>query len=332
MISVILPVYNVEKYIDACVTSLLQQTMQDFELILVNDGSTDKSGEKCLAWSKKDSRIRVIEQENQGLSEARNSGLKVASGEYIAFIDSDDTVEKEYLQTLYEHAVHNNAQIAVCNYRFVWEDTNKDSDVALQEADNQEVVYSLTGREAASQIVKENKRFMITAWGKLYHKSLSPLLFYPKGRTHEDEFVTYKVFYNADKVVVTMKPLYHYLQRGSGIMGTDYKLKRLDKVVALREAMLYFEERHDEEMRAYALKRYLLNIQIAWYRVHKYLPDEREVLRKLRNEWKSQKQAGKKALKTCCSPVDCITLGVFSVSPVLYGCVAGVYLKLFPQE
>lgn len=333
MISVILPVYNVEKYIDACVTSLLQQTMQDFELILVNDGSTDKSGEKCLEWSRKDSRIRVIEQENQGLSEARNSGLKVAAGEYIAFIDSDDTVEVNYLQTLYENAVNHNAQIAVCNYRFVWEDKQEESSgVALQENDEKDDTVSLTGREAAAQIVKENKRFMITAWGKLYHKSLSPLLFYPKGRTHEDEFVTYKVFYKAAKVVVTMKPLYHYLQRGSGIMGTDYKLKRLDKVVALRESMLYFEEQQDEEMRAYALKRYLLNIQIAWYRVHKYLPKEREVLQKLRREWKSQKQAGKKALKTCCSLVDNITLGVFAVSPVLYGCMAGVYLKLFPQE
>ena len=125
MISVILPVYNIEKYIDACMTSLLNQTLQDFELLVVNDGSTDNSGAKCLEWSKKDSRIRLIEQENQGLSEARNSGLKVASGEYIAFIDPDDTVEKDYLQTLYENAVKNNAQVSVCAFRYVWEDEKK---------------------------------------------------------------------------------------------------------------------------------------------------------------------------------------------------------------
>ena len=328
MISVILPVYNVEKYIDACMESLLRQTMQDFELILVNDGSTDNSGKKCRDWCEKDSRIRLVEQENQGLSEARNSGLKIALGEYIAFIDSDDTVDEDYLKILYENAIKHDAQVSVCNYMLVWEEEKKKECSAADKEQDKSLVFS--GREAAMQIVKENKRFMITAWGKLYHKSLSPLLYYPKGRTHEDEFVTYKVFYQANKVAVTTLPLYHYLQRGSGIMGSDYKLNRLDKVLALNESMKFFDEKMDEEMRLYALKRYLLNIQIAWYRVHKYLPKEKEVLAKLRKEWKRWNR--NKELKKCCSLTDKVTLTVFAMSPALYGCIAGLYLKLVPQE
>ena len=331
MISIILPVYNVEKYIDACMESLLKQTMEEFELIVVNDGSTDKSGEKCIEWSKKDSRIRLIEQKNQGLSAARNSGLEIAKGEYIAFVDSDDTVENNYLQVLYDNAVKNDAQVSVCNYRLVWE-TEKLSEETVFPAGGKGVETVFTGREATAKIIKENKRFMITAWGKLYHKSLTPFLYYPTGRTHEDEFITYKVLYQANKVVVTMLPLYHYLQRGSGIMGTDYKLNRLDKVVALRESVLFFEEVKDREMTAYALKRYLLNIQIAWYRVYKYLPAEKEVLFKLQSEWKAQKRKRKNELKTCCGFIDKVTMGIFTVSPILYSWIAGVYLKMVPQE
>lgn len=327
MISIIVPVYNVEKYIDGCINSILKQTLDDYELILVNDGSTDNSGNKCVEWSKKDNRIKVIHQDNQGLSEARNSGLKIASGDYITFIDSDDTIAPVYLETLYNNAQKYDAEVSVCNYRLVWEkEENANQNPGVEAA------IEMSGRDASGQIVKENKRFMITAWGKLYHKSLTPLLFYPKGRTHEDEFVTYKVLYQAKNVAVTMAPLYFYLQRGTGIMGTDYKLKRLDKVVALEEALHFFEEKKDEDMAIHAMKRYLLNIQIAWYRVHKYLPAEKEVLTKLRNEWKKQRQANKKALKGCCSLTDKITMTIYSVSPVLYSCIAGLYLKLVPQE
>jgi len=328
MISIIVPVYNVENYIDACMNSIFSQTMADYELILVDDGSTDSSGNKCDEWCEKDGRIKVIHQKNQGLSQARNSGLEIASGDYIAFIDSDDCIEENYLQTLFDNAVSNEAEVSVCSYVFVWEDPGKNN-VPSQIAYETEV---LSGREACEKIIKENQRFMITAWGKLYHKSLTPLLFYPKGRTHEDEFVTYKVFYQAKKVAVTKAPLYRYLQRGSGIMGTDFKLKRLDKLVALHESVQYFETEKDEDMKRYALKRYLLNIQIAWYRVHKYLPKEKHVMSELRKEWKTQKQTNRKTLKGCFSLTDKITMLVFGVSPVLYGCIAGMYLKLVPQE
>lgn len=332
MISVILPVYNVEKYIDACLEALLQQTLEDFELIIVNDGSTDRSGEICQEWSKKDTRIRLIHQENMGLSEARNSGLRVAEGEYIVFIDSDDTVEQHFLQVLYENIVQNNAQVSICNFKYIWENSaHKTKEVPVDTQKENEITI-MSGRDASSYIVKDNKRFMITAWGKMYHKSLSSYLYYPKGRTHEDEFTTYRVLYRATKVVVTMEQLYNYLQRNTGIMGKSFQLKRLDKIDALKEAITFFDENRDEEMKCYAVKRYLLNIQIAWYRVYKFLPSEKEVLLKLKQEWQYCKKEYCNEWKGCCGLMDILIMTIFAISPTLYAYIANIYIKIIPQD
>ena len=121
MISVIVPVYNVEKYIERCVESVLAQTHKEFELILVDDGSTDLSGEICEKLKTKDNRIRVFHQENKGLSAARNKGLIEAAGEYITYIDSDDYVDAFYLEVLHQNAVQYHADISVCGYQRVWE-------------------------------------------------------------------------------------------------------------------------------------------------------------------------------------------------------------------
>ena len=239
MISVIVPVYRVEQYLDACIESILGQTFQDFELILVDDGSPDNCGEICDRYAGQDARIRVVHQENRGLSGARNTGTGLAEGKYITYIDSDDRIGPEYLEVLYNNAVEYRAQVSVCGYCLVWEHESGQSRNGQNKKKGEQDFHTLvyTGRQAAEKIVKENTRAMITAWGKLYHRDLKPLLVYPEGKTHEDEFVTYRVFYAARRVAVSNRPLYHYLQRSGSIMNDGFREKRLDKIRALREVL-----------------------------------------------------------------------------------------------
>lgn len=328
MISIIVPVYNVENYIERCVESILAQTCRDFELILVDDGSTDGSGAICDRLKEGDSRIQVIHQENRGLSGARNRGLSAASGDYITYIDSDDYVHPSYLEVLYHNAVVYQADVSVCSLQLAWENQKvkpKRSGNVVKSA----VTYS--GRQAAKEIVAGNKRDMIVACGKLYHCSLRKLLLYPEGRLHEDEFVTYKVFYEAEKVVVTGQPLYYYLQREKSITGSGYSKRRLDKLVALKEAIAFFEERQEKELTAYAVKRYLLNIPIAWYRVKKYLPEEKLLLEKLNQEWEKVYNQRKADIAGICSLTDKCALWVFKISPVMYRVVAGFVERFMPN-
>lgn len=325
MISIIVPVYNVEKYVKRCVESILAQTYKEFELILVDDGSTDQSGELCDTFKTCDNRICVIHQENRGLSAARNRGLKEAGGEYITYIDSDDYVDASYLETLYQNAVTYQADVSVCDFCLVWENNKTKS-----KSNGRCGVKQYTGREAAREIVANNKRSMITAWGKLYHHTLRELLIYPEGKLHEDEFVTYKVLYQAKEVVECDMPLYYYLQREKSIMNDGYNKRRLDKIVALKEVSGYFEEKQEMELRAYAIKRYLLNIQIAWYRVKKFMPEEKTILKELKREWKTIYKQNKERIVEKCSLVDKISILVYEISPRMYCIIAEVVNRLFP--
>lgn len=318
MISVIVPVYNVEKYLERCVDSILDQSYRDFELILVDDGSTDTSGMICDKLRERDERIRVIHQKNGGLSAARNKGLSEAKGEYFTFVDSDDFLDKSFLETLYKNAGKYEADVSVCGYRPVWENPRKNK---KQQGCKNDEVRLYTGKEAVHEIVSKSRTCMITAWGKLYHHSLRDHLFYPEGKLHEDEFVTYKVFYSSKKVVETEKENYCYFQRDSSIMN-GYNIKRLDKIEALKEAVEFFEEKKEKELVMQARKRYLINIQIAWYRVNVFLPEQKEVLEELKKKWQEVYQENRTEIRRICGFVDKVAIGVFSFSPRLYGWIA----------
>lgn len=318
MISVIVPVYNVEKYLKRCVDSILEQSYRDFELILVDDGSTDESGTICDKLKERDERIRVIHQKNGGLSAARNRGLAEATGDYFTLIDSDDFIDKSFLETLYENAEKYKADVSVCGYRLVWEDPGKNK--KKQDCERDEVKL-YTGKEAVHEIVSKSRTCMITAWGKLYHHSLREHLFYPEGKLHEDEYVTYKVFYASTKVVETEKDNYCYFQRSSSIMN-GYNIKRLDKIEALKEAVEFFEERNEEELALRARKRYVINIQIAWYRVNVFMPERKEILGELKKKWQEVYQENRAEIRSICSFIDKVAIGVFVFSPRLFGWIA----------
>lgn len=225
LISVIVPVYKVENYLNKCVESIVNQTYNNLEIILVNDGSPDNCPQMCDDWARKDSRIKVVHKENGGLSDARNAGLAVATGEYISFVDSDDWVETEFIQSLYNSIKENDSDISACGVRMVWEDTSETRPLTAEGG-------CALDNTVAMQAVIQETFLKQPVWYKLYKRELIKDIPFPVGKYHEDVFWTYQAVAKANKVSVFDVPLYNYLQRTSSIMGENYSLKRLDGIEA----------------------------------------------------------------------------------------------------
>lgn len=322
-ISIVLPVYNVEDYLDQCLQSILNQTYSQFELIIINDGSTDSGGVICEKYAKEDSRIKLINQENMGLSMARNNGLEVAIGEYIMFVDSDDSIHKDMLKVTYQNLIDQQADVSICDHQLVYEDEEYEQYADSVYENNIQVLDNL---EAVNEIVEKSHTNMIIAWGKLYKKSLFEEVKYPRGKYHEDEFVTYKLLYDSNKVVVTDAKLYFYLQRTESITGDTYSLKRLEKLEGLKEATHFFEEKNETELAVKARARYLLNIQIGYYRVKYEMANEQKVLKVLKNEYETQYKQLRNA--TGKLPIfQATTLRAFYASPNLYSFMVRIFSK-----
>ena len=234
LISVIVPIYGVEKYLNKCVESLVSQTHKDLEIILVDDGSKDNCPKMCDAWAEKDSRIKVVHKENGGLSDARNAGYPYAAGDYLSFIDSDDYIESTFFEKLLAKMEESGADIVECGTRYVDEEGKELKVRPSQDGEFDKIT-------ALKMLVKEKGLYQ-TVWNKLYKKEVIGGLLFEKGKYNEDEFWTYRVFDKAEKVVSIEEPLYNYLQRGSSIIGVGYNLRRLDGLDALYERMQYLQK------------------------------------------------------------------------------------------
>lgn len=224
-ISVIVPIYKVEAYLDKCVQSIVDQTYTNLEIILVDDGSPDRCGQMCDVWAEKDSRIRVIHKENGGLSDARNAGLAVATGQLVSFIDSDDWIDPEFLQTLYEALKQNDAQIAECGIRLV---DGEGRVLSRRGPGKSETIGKI---EALRRLVLEDGIYQ-TVWNKLYRRDVIGDILFEKGKYNEDDFWTYQIFDRIERLALVERPMLNYLQRGGSIMGQGYSLKRLDGLEA----------------------------------------------------------------------------------------------------
>lgn len=279
LISIIVPVYNVSKYLKDCVESILAQTYSNIEIILVDDGSTDDSGELCDKYQLIDSRIRVIHKENGGVSSAKNAGLDIAKGEFISFIDSDDSIHKDFLCTLYKMATDSNSDIAQCDFL----STAMDS-VKLEPQVNEKIVI-YNSRDAIRRCFEgfEAVKFVVN-WNKLYRKRLFDTVRFPNGRIHEDNFVAYKLCWIANQVVTTNKYLYWYLQRNDSITGREYNINRLDVLVATKEALEYFEKEGMYEEYSMILKKYHGYLWNHYNLVKEKLDDNKRILVALETE------------------------------------------------
>ena len=254
LISVIVPVYKVEQYLDCCVRSIVEQTYSNLEIILVDDGSPDDCPAMCDAWAGKDSRIKVIHKENGGLSDARNAGLAVAAGDFISFIDSDDWVTPEFLEVLYGALTERKADVAECGVSYM----SEAGAVLRQRGAAQQPVMDRT--EALRRLVTEDGIYQ-TVWNKLYRRDVIKGILFEKEKYHEDDFWTYQVFDRIERLTTVNGSMYHYLQREGSIMGNGYTLKRLDSLEARFLRMQYLQKYGELA----ALTRQMLLLDCMWH-------------------------------------------------------------------
>ena len=218
LISVIVPIYKVEEFLDECVNSILNQTYRNFELILVDDGSPDGCGRMCDEYQKKDPRVRVVHKENGGLSDARNAGMKIAKGEYWTFVDSDDVVSADYLAVLMRTEQQYDADIVQGDYT---------SDKALLGKAEPDAVEVFTREEAMVSFLRMG-RVHVSAWAKLYKKSCFEGIEYPKGRINEDKLTIYKNIWTSKQIVCIPNLIYYYRLNGNSIMHSNLSPKRFE--------------------------------------------------------------------------------------------------------
>lgn len=238
LISVIVPVYNVEAYIDKCISSIVNQTYRNLEIILVDDGSPDNCPAMCDAWKEKDSRIVVLHKENGGLSDARNAGMGAAHGEFISFIDGDDWIEPRFFEILQHELEAQNADVAAVQYRLCWEGDACE----LQSAYEHVTVYD---RQTAMRLLIQNQIKQVV-WNKLYRSAQIRDIPFEKGKFHEDEFWTYQVIGRIERFAAIDYIGYDYFQRAGSIMGAGYSPKRLDAVEGKTRRQAYLTEHMPE--------------------------------------------------------------------------------------
>ena len=233
LISVIVPVYRVEAYLERSVSSIAAQSYRALEILLADDGSPDACGALCDEWAERDARILVLHKKNGGLSDARNAGMKAASGAYIGFVDSDDWIAPEMYERLCAAMQRDGSDVAACSVQMVWEDGSSPR-LLTEEAD------VLLDREQAQKALLEERALKQPVWYKLYKSGLVRDLPFAVGKRHEDVYWSYQVIGRARAVSVIPYVGYTYLQRSGSIMGEGFSLKSLDAMEAYCRRCEYF--------------------------------------------------------------------------------------------
>lgn len=250
LISIIIPVYKVEKYLEKCIQSVINQTYKNIQIILVDDGSPDNCGKICDEYAKKDHRIEVIHKSNGGLSDARNKGLEIAKGEYIGFVDSDDYIEADMYEVLYNLLKQYNADVSICNFYTV-----SQGKIAIKNIDSG--IKEYTRIEILKEILLDNN-IQSYAWNKLYKKELFDEIKYPVGKKYEDIGTTFYLLEKCNKVVVTGKPEYYYINRQDSIVNNVTESTITDYIELIMQRYDYIEE-NVKELSSYN-KNYLKRI------------------------------------------------------------------------
>lgn len=229
LVSVIIPVYKVEQYLDKCVKSIVQQTYTNLEIILVDDGSPDNCPQICDVWAEKDNRIRVIHKKNGGLSDARNAGLDICTGTYIVFVDSDDYVHPEYVSYLHDLIMQHHVDLAICG--FFHENENGKRIYGTEETGQ---IYIMDQCRALKEMC-DCALFSNAAWGKIFLREYFADIRFPVGHVYEDLAIMYKLFLKAEKIVFGQRALYYYVHHENSITKSSFSWKQVDAVTYAEE-------------------------------------------------------------------------------------------------
>lgn len=273
LVSVIVPVYNVKDYLRPCVDSIIGQTYQELEILLVDDGSTDGCGDLCDEYQQKDSRIQVIHKPHGEVSSARNAGLEICKGEYVSFVDSDDVLHPQFIECLYKACEAEQCAMAICRFRT---DTNWDRPL---------IEGAHTERKKAAEFVEHyydrDHNQIIVVWNKLYRREVIGDIRFPEGKIHEDEYTTVKYVYRAQSIVFVDEVLYCYTKRPGSIVHQEFNLKRLDMLGAYLERREFYHENGETQWEIREEYFYLSALLDYYSKLKKYLPEEKEKQKEL---------------------------------------------------
>ena len=313
LISVIVPVYRVEEYLERCVKSILSQTYKNLEVILVDDGSPDQCPAICDACAEKDVRVKVIHKENKGLSGARNAGIDAASGEYLAFVDSDDYVSPHFIEELYQLLQDTGCAIGQCRFSYV------KGDGLVEEGDSAFCIYR--GESLMEQLYEpeEKATCFVVAWNKLYRAELfkETGIRYPEGRIHEDEATTYRLFHEAKKLAFLDRALYGYYTENGGSITSVFSAKRLQWLTAHEERIAFFKKNGYEKLLPAAYRKLCDACITFYFRCTEQVKDAEELKKELRKRLETYRANG--AAWIAALPLKTrMGYELFSMSPGLY--------------
>ncbi|MCI6879707.1 MAG: glycosyltransferase [Clostridiaceae bacterium] len=313
LISVIVPVYRVEEYLERCVKSILSQTYKNLEVILVDDGSPDQCPAICDACAEKDARVKVIHQENKGLSGARNAGIDAASGEYLAFVDSDDYVSPHFIEELYQLLQDTGCAIGQCRFSYV------KGDGLVEEGNSAFCIYR--GESLMEQLYgpEEKATCFVVAWNKLYRTELfkETGIRYPEGRIHEDEATTYRLFHEAKKLAFLDRALYGYYTENGGSITSVFSAERLQWLTAHEERIAFFKKNGYEKLLPAAYRKLCDACITFYFRCTEQVKDAEELKKELRKRLETYRANG--AAWIAALPLKTrMGYELFSMSPGLY--------------
>ena len=327
LISVIVPVYKVEKYLNRCVDSIINQTYKNLEIILVDDGSPDNCGKICDDYAKLDKRIKVIHKKNGGLSDARNAGLSVAKGKYIGFVDSDDYISENMYEILYKELVKNKADISICKYIYF---KNK-----IPEFTTDYEITSYTNKEAILELIKiKQRKIQDYAWNKLYKRKLFKKIRYPKNFVFEDIGTTYLLFYEAKKIINIDCILYAYYDNSNSITSNKNP-KNISDIIEMTTQRSKFLLKNFNEYKDSIILNRNINILCALLRGTHYNDKEFFFSKKIQRVRELLKNSDKKLMKSKLIPLRyriqykllCFNKNLFYIANKIYDFIKRVVLK-----
>lgn len=323
-ISVVIPVYNVEKYLKECLDSVLKQTYRNLEIILVDDGSKDNSGNICDEYAKKDNRIKVIHKKNGGLSDARNAGINIAKGEYITFLDSDDYIEEDMYEFLVKNIEKANADISICQNYYVYKNS--------KETTHTPNVYLEMNSVEALKYVNMLGYYTVSACDKLYKRKIFENIRFPVGKINEDWYVICEVFDKANKIVYNSEPKYNYRKRKGSI--TDDKKINLGMMDASKQCLEFVKQKYPECMETVQMaKQMYIYASINTYNTIKQKSSQAKELRKqTRKEIKKQYKEIKLQDYNSQSRIKNMQVKLFVHSLIIYNILYKLYESTKKQK
>ena len=317
LVSIIIPIYKVEKDLKRCIESVLNQTYQNIEIILVDDGSPDNCPKICEDYKIKDSRIKVIHKKNGGLSDARNAGIEIAQGEYITFIDSDDYVTEDYVEYLYKLIVKYKADISICSHDAVYI-----NDIKRFRTDCNEAIMN---SEIALKKMLYHQNYDVSAWAKMYKLDLFNEIRYPVGRLFEDAATTYKLIDKSKKIAYGSESKYKYIIRPNSIVTSKFNDSKLDLIISTNEMCDFIEKRYYNLQQASIRRRVYANLSTL------------RLMNNIGEEYKAKKEEIIKTIKKYSSVVlkdkkapkrDKIAILAISINSTMFDTLWRIYEKI----